>query len=196
MDTNALFKISYGLYALTTAENGVDNACIIDAFSQVTGTEPIFCVANINKKNHTHNILMNTKKFNLSVLTKNTPYAFFQRFGMQSGRDVNKFEGYEGIKKGANGLLYFTDYTNAVLSFETTNTLDFGSHTLFSAQLTDAAVLSNQASLTYSHYRAHIKPKAETTKRGWTCAVCDYVHESDTPPDNFPCPLCQAVAWV
>ncbi|MCL2188598.1 MAG: flavin reductase [Defluviitaleaceae bacterium] len=194
MDKSALFKISYGLYALSAAENGADNACIIDAFSQVTSVDPIICVANVNKENRTHDMILNTKRFNLSVLTKDTPFAFFERFGLQSGKNVNKFENYTHLQRAENGLLFFTRHTNAHMAFEVTGTMDFGTHTLFSAQLTDSAVLNNHESVTYEYYREHIKPKAQTEKKGWTCTVCGYFYEGEDLPHDYLCPLCKAAA--
>jgi len=190
----ALFKISYGLYVLSTKENGKDNACIVDAFSQVTSTEPFMCVVNVNKQNFTHDMLTNTKKFNLSVLTKDAPFELFERFGLQSGREKNKFEGYGGkVSRSGNGLLYFTENTNAFMSFDVTGTSDFGTHTMFTAKLTESDVLSSDESVTYSYYREFIKPGPQA-KAGWVCSVCGYVYEGEVLPEDYICPLCKAGA--
>jgi len=190
----ALFKISYGLYVLSAAENGKDNACIIDAFSQVTSTEPYICVANVNKHNLTHDMIHNTKKFNISVLTKDAPFALYHRFGLQSGKDVDKFDGFADKEtRSKNGLLYLTKHTNAFMSFQVTGAVDFGTHTMFTAELTDSAVLNGDESVTYHYYRQYIKPKPQGST-GWVCEVCGYVHESGDLPPDYVCPLCKAPA--
>jgi rubrerythrin len=133
---------------------------------------------------------MNTKKFNISVLTKKAEFELYKCFGLQSGRDVNKFEGWgDSITRSENGLLYFSKYTNAFMSFDVTKALDFGTHTMFISELTNADVLSNEESATYSYYREHIKPKPGQ-KAAWTCTVCGYVHEEETFPPDFTCPIC------
>ncbi|MCL1863484.1 MAG: flavin reductase [Defluviitaleaceae bacterium] len=190
---DALYKISYGLYVASAHENGRDNACIIDAFMQVTNVAPIICTANINKDNATHDMIKNTKKFNISVLTASAPFEdIFSRFGFQSGRDVDKFDGFHSTRRSKNGLLYLTDHTNACMSFDVTGVVDFGTHTMFSAVLTDSAVLSDADSVTYSYYQKNIKPLPQDG--GFVCDICGYVYRDAELPADYICPLCKASA--
>jgi len=192
MDKKALYKIGYGLYALTVSNGGKNNGCIINTFIQVTG-DPLTAVFAVNKLNLTHDILKKTKKCNVSFLTVSAPYSLFERFGMVSGRDKDKFEGFDGYAIAENGISYITDSTNAYASLEIFGEEDMGSHTLFKANITDAKVLSNEESVTYSYYQARIKPRPQKKEeqKGYRCTVCGYVYEGDTLPENFVCPLCK-----
>jgi flavin reductase (DIM6/NTAB) family NADH-FMN oxidoreductase RutF len=146
------------------------------------------------KANYTNDIILKTGIFNVSVLTVDTPFKVFQRFGFQSGRTVDKFEGCDCIARSANGLLYAPVYGNAFLSCKVISSSDWGTHTLYIAEVTEAAVLSNVPSLTYQHYADHIKPKppaAKEKKKGYVCRVCGYVYEGDELPPDFICPICK-----
>ena len=94
MDTNALFKIGYGLYVLTSNYENIDNGCIINTVVQVTDT-PLRIAVVVNKKNYTHELVLNSCVFNLSMLTTETPFSVIEHFGFQSGKDVNKFDDFD-----------------------------------------------------------------------------------------------------
>lgn len=191
MDDKALFKLTYGLFLLTAQENGTDNGCIINTAMQIANDPTRISIAVI-KKNKTHDMILNTGIFNISSITTKADFELFKRFGMQSGRDVNKFEGFETIARSENGLFYLTGAANMYMSAKVTEHFDLGSHTLFVAELTDAKVLSEEPSCTYGYYQSDIKPQPTVTteKKTWTCSVCGYVYEGDEVPDDFICPLC------
>ena len=192
MDNAALFKVGYGLYVLTAKDGDQDNGCINNTVLQVTGNPSLVGVIAVNKLNHTHNMIVRTKKFNVSVLTSNTPFEVFQHFGFQSGATVNKFVDFDDVRRSENGILYLTKFTNAFLSFEVTEAMDFGSHTLFKADITDGKVLSEAESVTYAWYQQHIKPKPPSaSKSGYRCNICGYVFEGDVLPEDFVCPICK-----
>jgi len=192
MGNAALFKVGYGLYVLTAKDADKDNGCIINTVLQVTSSPSLVGVITVNKQNHTHDMIMRTRKFNVSVLTTDTPFEIFQRFGFQSGATINKFMDYAQIKRSANGILYLSKYSNAFLSFDVTDTLDFGSHTMFKTDITGGEVLSEADSVTYAYYQQHIKPKPTMiVKHGYRCNICGYVFEGETLPENFICPLCK-----
>jgi flavin reductase (DIM6/NTAB) family NADH-FMN oxidoreductase RutF len=191
MDNKALFKVGYGLYVLTAKDGTKDNGCIINTVLQVTDTPVLTSVIAVNKKNYTHTLIAKSGEFNISTLTTDTPFAVFSNFGFQSGRNVDKFAGNANTKRSANNIIYLPEYSNAYLSFKVTDTLDFGSHSMFKANITDGEVLGNAESLTYAYYQQHIKPKPGEQKRGYRCTICGYVHDSDTLPDDFICPLCK-----
>ena len=201
MDTKALFKIGYGLYVLTAGvndddvQNGTfnvrDNGCIINTVMQVT-SDPCQIAIAVNKLNYTNQMIQNTKKFNISVLSENAKFDVFKHFGFQSGKEVNKFENYPDIKRSPNGLLYITKDTNAFMSAYVKQEIDLGTHTMFIAQLVAAETLSDIPTVTYDFYQNNIKPKPEQTKKsGWRCKICGYVYEGEELPSDFICPWCK-----
>ena len=191
VEPNAMFKLSYGLFVLT-AKGTRDNGCIINTVMQITDTPKRISIA-VNKANHTHDLIMNNGVFNVSVLTTDATFALFQRFGFQSGREVDKFDGFADVARSENGLYYVTQASNAFISGKVIQTLDYGTHTVFIADVTEAKVLSNAPSLTYAYYFEHVKPKpaALSEQKGWVCKICGYVYEGDELPADFICPLCK-----
>ena len=190
----AMFKFSYGLFVLSARDADRDNGCIINTAAQLTDNPKRINLA-VNKQNHTHDMIMRSGCFNLSVLSEKTSFDTFKRFGFQSGKDVDKFAGYPSIARSANGLYYLTEGVNAFLSGRVTEAIDCGSHTLFIAEVTEARILSEDPSVTYAYYFDHIKPKPqpkiEEKKTGWVCKICGYIYEGDELPADFICPLCK-----
>lgn len=196
MDNKAMYKLSYGLFVLTTSLNGKDNGCITNTAIQVT-TEPNQIAFAVNKANLTHDMLMEAKKFNLSVISEKADFELFKHFGFQSGRDVNKFENFSDFKTAVNDIPYITRGTNALISGWVTDTKDLGTHTLFIATVTNLEVLDSASSATYEYYQNNIKPKPEkvgTTPDGqtvWRCRICGYEYVGEDLPDDFICPICK-----
>ncbi|MCI5651155.1 MAG: flavin reductase [Ruminococcus bromii] len=192
VDPDALLKVPYGLYVLTAREGDRDNGCIINTVMQVTNTPNRISIA-VNKQNCTHDMILRTGKFNVSLLTQEAQFEVFKRFGFASGRDTDKFAGDSTVLRTANGVRYIGEAANAVLSGQVIQTVDCGTHTLFIADVTEAVSLSAQPSVTYSYYFDHIKPKPVVTekKTGYICKICGYIYEGDTLPDDFICPLCK-----
>lgn len=190
MDDKALFKLTYGLFLLTAKEGDKDNGCIINTVMQVA-ENPIRIAISIIKNNKTCDMISNTGIFNVSSITTKADFELFKRFGMQSGRDVDKFEGFQQVARSKNDVYYLTEASNMYMSAKVVESFDLGSHTMFIAELTEGEVLSEEPSCTYSYYQSDIKPKpVATQKRSWTCTVCGYVYEGDEVPDDFICPLC------
>lgn len=191
MNNKALYNITYGLYLLTAKEDDFHNGCIINTAIQVANNPTRISIASI-KGNKTHDMIMNTGIFNISAITEQADFSLFQRFGMQSGRDVDKFNGFTHIALSENGLYYLSKNANMYLSAKVTGKMDLGSHTLFIGELTDGEVLSSDPSCTYGFYQSDIKPKPrQTQKKAWTCSICGYVYEGDSIPDDYLCPLCR-----
>ena len=195
IDPKTVQKFSYGLFVLTAQADGKDNGCIINTAAQLTSTPNRINIA-VNKANYTHDMILNTGVFNVSVLSQKASFDIFKRFGFASGKDTDKFAGYEEhASRSANGLLYVTEGTNAFMSAKIIDSYDYGTHTLFIAELTEAAVLNPDPSVTYAYYFDHIKPKPqpkiEEKKTGWVCKICGYVYEGDELPQDFICPLCK-----
>lgn len=188
-----LKNVSYGLFLLTANDGEKDNGCITNVVVQVTATPLQFAIA-LNKSNFTHDMVLKTGIFNVSVLTEQTPMELIRHFGFQSGREVDKFGSWPGVARSENGLLYLTEYTNSFLSGKVVRSMDMGTHTLFVAEITEAEVRSNEASLTYSFYQQHIKPQpvaVQGKNNKWVCQVCGYEYEGDELPADFICPWCK-----
>ena len=197
MDSKALLNIGYGLYVLTTRYDNIDNGCIVNTVTQVT-SNPLQIAVTVNKANYTHELIMNSCVFNVSMLTTQTPMKVFEHFGFQSGRGVNKFADCEAEHRAVNHVLYIPKYTNSYLACRVSKSIDFGTHTMFIADVLDAQLLSDKPSVTYDYYQNHIKPKPQIPsdkpkdgKRRWECKVCGYVYEGDFLPNDFECPLCK-----
>ena len=191
IEPNAMFKLSYGLFVLT-AGGEKDNGCIINTVTQITDSPKRISIA-VNKANYTHDLILKSGTFNVSILDTNADFALFTRFGFQSGREANKFEGLESVARSENGLMYLTEMSNAFLSGKVIQTLDYGTHTVFIADVTEAKVLESAPSMTYAYYFDHVKPKPNnlTTPHGWVCKICGYIYEGDELPADYICPLCK-----
>lgn len=191
MDNKSLYKLTYGLFLLTARENDTDNGCIINTAIQVANN-PTRIAISVIQTNKTHDMIKNTGIFNISSITTAANFDLFKHFGMQSGRDLDKFAGFTDIARSDNGLLYLTKATNMYMSAKVTDSIDLGSHTLFVGELTDGQTLSDAPSCTYAYYQSDIKPKPQaSTKRTWTCRICGHVYEGDEMPDDYICPLCK-----
>ena len=201
MDNKAMYKLSYGLFVLTTKAGDKENGCITNTAIQVA-SDPNQISFAINKANYTHDLVMESKKANISVISEEATFDLFKHFGFQSGRDVNKFEGFADFKRADNGIPYITKGTNAYFSIDVTQTVDLGSHTLFIGVPTDMVVLSSAPSATYAYYQDNIKPKPDKSKapaenklpegvHKWRCKICGYEYVGPNLPDDFICPICK-----
>lgn len=194
MDKKAMYNLTYGLFVLTARLGEKDNGCIINTAGQVTST-PNRISITVNKDNLTHDLVKESGKFNISILSERASFDIFKHFGFQSGRETDKFDGYAACKRSENGLYYITEGTNAYISGTVEQAIDLGSHTMFIASVDDMEVLASEPSASYAYYQSSIKPKPEKKEAGgktvWRCTVCGYVYEGDVLPDDFVCPLCK-----
>lgn len=189
-DLSALFKIGYGLYVVTSNDGKHNNGLIVNTVSQITDN-PNRVAVTINKANYSYHIIKQTGKMNVNCLSVDAPFKIFETFGFQSGRTIDKFEGIE-YGTSDNGLAYLTRYINAFMSLEVEQYVDFDSHGMFICKVTEARVMSDKETMTYTYYQTNVKPKPETAgKKGFVCKVCGYVYEGDTLPDDIVCPLCK-----
>ena len=187
-DMTALFRLGYGLYVVTCNDGKKDNGLIVNTVSQVSDNKIAVC---INKKNYSCHVIEQSKELNVNCLSVDAPFDIFKRFGFQSGRTVDKFQGIETAKSD-NGLPFLTQYINAVLSLKVENQVDLESHIMFICSVTEARVTSDRATMTYTYYQENVKPKPQTEgKKGWVCKVCGYIYEGEVLPDDFICPLCK-----
>lgn len=203
LDPKAMYKLSYGLFVLTTKVGDKVNGCITNTGIQVTSSPNRIAFA-VNKANLTHDMLLESGVFNLSVISESAPFSLFERFGFQSGRDVDKFSGFSSYETDDLGVPYILEGTNSYISGKVYQTVDLGSHTLFICDVTGSYSVSSDPSATYEYYQANIKPKPssfavgdsvgsleKTSRTVWRCTVCGYEWEGEELPDDFVCPLCK-----
>lgn len=189
-DLSALFRIGYGLYVVTSNDGKKDNGLIVNTVIQLTDT-PNRIAVNINKENYSHHVIKQTGILNVNCLSVDAPFSVFQQFGFQTGRSADKFAGQE-VYRSDNGLVFLDKYINAFLSLKVEQYVDLGTHGMFICSVTEARVMSDQETMTYTYYQNQVKPKPETEgKKGFVCKVCGYIYEGDELPEDYICPLCK-----
>ena len=189
-DLTALFKIGYGLYVVTSNDGKKDNGIIVNAVMQLTDS-PNRVAVTINKLNYSHHTIKQTGIMNLNCLSVEAPFKVFEKFGFQSGRSVDKFADCEPCRSD-NGLVFLPHYINAFMSLKVEQYVDLDTHGMFICTVTEARVMSDKETMTYTYYQNNVKPKPETEgKKGFVCKVCGYVYEGDELPDDIVCPLCK-----
>ena len=189
-DMTALFRIGYGLYVVTSNDGRKDNGLIVNTVTQVTNTPNRVAVC-INKQNYSHHVIQQTGVMNVNCLSVEAPFSVFEDFGFRSGRTIDKFEGAE-VVRSENGLVVLQRYVNAFMSLKVEQYIDLDTHGMFVCSVTEARVLSERETMTYTYYQNNVKPKPETEgKKGWVCKVCGYVYEGEELPDDIVCPLCK-----
>ena len=189
-DLKALFNIGYGLYVVTSSDGTKDNGLIVNTVSQLTSTPNRVAVC-INKQNYSHHVIKQTGIMNVNCLDVSAPFAVFQRYGFQSGRTAEKFDGIEELRSD-NGLRFLPRYINSFMSLKVEDYLDLGTHGMFICSVTEARVMSDKETMTYTYYQKNVKPKPQTEgKKGYVCKVCGWVYEGDPLPEDIICPLCK-----
>ncbi len=189
-DLTALFNIGYGLYVVTCNDGKKDNGLIVNSVSQVTSS-PNRIAVTINKQNYSHHVIDQTGIMNVNCLSVDAPFSVFEKFGFSSGRTKNKFA-TEEVLRSDNGLVFLPRYINSFMSLKVEQYVDLGTHGMFICSITEARVISNFETMTYSYYQNNVKPKPNTDgKRGYVCKVCGFVYEGDKLPDDYICPLCK-----
>lgn len=189
-DMTALFKIGYGLYVVTSNDGTKDNGLIVNTVTQLTDN-PYRVAVNINKANYSHHVIKQTGVLNVNCLSVEAPFSVFETFGFQSGRTVDKFAGSE-VYRSDNGLVFLAKYINAFMSLKVEQYVDLDTHGMFICSVTEARVMSDKDTMTYTYYQKNVKPKPQTEgKKGYVCKVCGFIYEGDTLPDDYICPLCK-----
>ena len=189
-DLSALFKIGYGLYVVTSNDGKKDNGLIVNTVSQVTSS-PNRIAVTINKDNYSHHVIKQTGKMNLNCLSVDAPFSVFENFGFRSGRNADKFESITPLRSD-NGLAFLPRYINSFMSLKVEQYVDLDTHGMFICSITEARVISDAETMTYTYYQKNVKPKPQTEgKKGFVCKICGYVYEGDELPEDFVCPLCK-----
>lgn len=215
MNEKALFQIGYGLYLVAANENGKDNACIVNTVMQVT-QNPIRLLVSVSNQNLTHDMIKNTGKLTVSVLTEKTPFAVYSHFGYQSGKKVDKFEDFEDVTRCANGCYRLNRNSSAYFCGNVCDSFVLDTHTMFLVEVTDADIVSSQEPVTYDFYQKYVKqpykPVAkksgavktnadgtngagkegtEEKTNSYVCKICGYVYEGESLPEDYICPICK-----
>ncbi len=189
-DLTALFKIGYGLYVVTSNDGKKDNGLIVNTVTQVTN-QPNRVAVCINKQNYSHHTIKNTGVMNVNCLSVEAPFSVFENFGFQSGKNVDKFQSFETLRSD-NGLVFLPKYINSFMSLKVEDYIDLDTHGMFICSVTEARVISDKETMSYTYYQNNVKPKPETEgKKGWVCKICGYIYEGDELPEDFICPLCK-----
>lgn len=189
-DMTALFNIGYGLYVITSNDGKKDNGLIVNTVTQVTNSPNRIAVC-INKQNYSHHVIQQTGIMNVNCLSVEAPFKVFETFGFQSGRNVDKFADCEKLRSD-NGLVFLPKYINSFMSLKVEQYIDMDTHGMFICTVTEARVISDKETMTYTYYQNNVKPKPETDgKKGWVCKICGYIYEGEELPEDFICPLCK-----
>ena len=192
MNPKAFYRLSYGVFVLGAKSNGKINACITNTCMQVA-SDPTRIAISVLNRNLTCDMIKESGEFTLSILDSTCSFDLIKNFGMQSGRDADKFASFPH-ETNKNGIPYITKSTCSLLECKVLSKEDLGTHTLFVAEVVEAEVLNSNAPLTYADYQNNIKPKpvANTGKKiiGWRCKICGYEYMNPELPKDFTCPLC------
>lgn len=189
-DLSALFNIGYGLYVVTSNDGKRDNGLIVNTVTQVTNTPNRIAVC-INKQNYSHHVIRQTGVMNVNCLSQEAPFEVFRNFGFRSGRNVDKFEGTE-VLRSDNGLVFLPRYINSFMSLKVEQYVDMDTHGMFICSVTEARVISNVETMTYTYYQNHVKPQPQTEgKKGFVCKICGWIYEGEELPQDIVCPLCK-----
>ena len=189
-DMTALFNIGYGLYVVTSNDGKKDNGLIVNTVTQVTNSPNRIAVC-INKQNYSHHVIQQTGIMNVNCLSVDAPFSVFETFGFQSGRNADKFANSEKLRSD-NGIVFLSKYINSFMSLKVEQYIDMDTHGMFICTVTEARVISDKETMTYTYYQNNVKPKPQTDgKKGWVCKICGYVYEGEDLPEDFICPLCK-----
>ena len=219
MNLKALHKLGYGLYVVGSKREGKFNFQIANTVFQVCSEPPVIAVA-INRQNLTHDFIVTSKAFTVSVLSQDTPLSFIGHFGFKSGRDTDKLKGID-YKLGETKAPIILDHALAYFEAKLIDHLDVGTHTIFVGELVAADIVKEGEPMTYTYYHqvkrgttpktapSYIEAKREVVPRmaKYECSVCGYIYDPElgdpdggikpgTPfediPDDWVCPVCGA----
>jgi len=220
MELKTLFKISYGLYIVSSKKESKVNGQIANTVFQITSEPPTIAVS-INKQNLTHEFIKESKVFTVSILSQDVPMNFIGQFGFKSGREFDKFKDVK-YKIGITGAPVILDNTVGYIEAEVIDTKDVGTHTVFVGKITDAEIINDKEPMTYAYYHEIKKGTAPKTAptyineenqlkvtkmKKYKCTVCGYIYDPEkgdpdsgikphTPfeklPDDWVCPVCGA----
>jgi ferric-chelate reductase [NAD(P)H] len=176
IDLQSLFKIQYGMYVISSVENGKLNGQIATTVMQVTN-DPIKLTACLSKETLTHDMICKSRVFGVSVLDTTTTMDLIGCFGFHSGRDSDKFA-HTAYKLGITGCPLLTEHTLTIIESRVTEIVDVCTHTLFIGDVVTSSALKSGEAMTYEYY--HTELKGKSPKNAPTYHVSQAVsHQSD-----------------
>ncbi len=183
-----LFKIGYGVYIVSSIKEGKPNGQIANSVIQVT-SDPATLAISINRSNLTHDYIVASNKFSVSILSKETPLEFIGRFGFKSGRDINKFEGIKW-ESGASGVPLILDNCVGVIEAELISQLEVGTHTIFVGKIGEAKAISNAEPMTYAYYHEVKRGKSPKTAPTYQKEEVKKTVEKENVMEKYVCKVC------
>ncbi len=203
MNPNAFRKLSYGVYVISSWDEGRPTGCTANSVMQIT-SEPATVAVSINHDNYTNGCISRSGRFAVSVLSETSDPSIIGTFGFQSGKTVNKFDSVEYEQK-AN--LPVVKDSCAWIVCEVIDRMETATHTVFLGKVVDADEQGAGEPMTYAYYHKVIRGKSpknaptylpeeeKAQEARWICSVCGYVYDGETPfeqlPDSFVCPICR-----
>lgn len=200
IDEKSFFKLSYGLYIVSSKAGEKAGGCVVNTLAQVTAV-PEKLAVTVSKDNYTTELIQASGYFTGTVLTEATDMNTIAAFGFRSGKDIDKFDGFSA-QTDVNGVPYLTDTMAAVYSCKVVGQLDLGTHIMFIGEVTEAKTLNDAPVMTYDYYHrikkgttpknapSYKKTVEVSGKKAFRCKVCGYVVEAESLPDDFVCPIC------
>ncbi len=204
MNKNAFRNMSYGVYVISTWDNGRPTGCTANSAMQIT-SDPATIAISINHDNYTNQCIESTGKFAISILAENSDPSIIGTFGFQSGKTVNKFD---SVKYEIKGNMPIVVEGCSYITCEVINKMETDTHTIFLGKVVDADVISKEEPMTYFYYHKVVKGKSpknaptyiaeeekeEIKNEKYVCSICGYVYDGDIPfeelPEDYTCPIC------
>ena len=205
MNKNAFRSLSYGVYIISTLDENRPTGCVANSVMQITSS-PATIAVSMNHDNYTNSCIAKTGKFAVSILTENSDPGLIGRFGFQSGKDVDKFDGIESLER--EGIQVIPDACSYIVC-KVIDKMETSTHTVFLGEVIDADVLKSEEPMTYAYYHKVVKGKSpknaptyipeekaeEKVKEKWVCGICKYEYAGEVPfeelQDDYRCPICR-----
>ena len=205
MNKNAFRSLSYGVYIISTLDGERPTGCVANSVMQITSS-PATIAVSMNHDNYTNSCIRQSGKFAVSILTEESDPELIGRFGFQSGKDTDKFDGIEALK--VEDVSVIPDAC-AYIVCKVIDQMETATHTVFLGEVIDADVLKSEEPMTYAYYHKVVKGKSpknaptyipdekedEVTEEKWVCGICGYVYEGEIPfealGEDFQCPICK-----
>lgn len=203
MNQSAFHKLSYGVYVVSTWDNGRATGCTANSAMQITST-PATIAVSINHNNYTNKCISETGKFAISILAEDSDPSIIGTFGFKSGKEADKFT---EVKYSVEDHMPIVSDSCAYIVCDVIDKMETATHTVFLGEVKGAEVLGNRDAMTYAYYHKVIKgkspknaptyiPEEEETKpeggkgRRFKCQVCGYIYEGEELPADYKCPVC------
>ena len=205
MNKNTFRNLSYGVYIISTLDGERPTGCVANSTMQITSS-PASIAVSINHDNYTNGCIEKTGKFAISILSEQSAPELIGRFGFQSGKDVDKFDGVDAMQK--EGLSIVADACGYIVC-NVINKMETATHTVFLGEVVDADLLKKEEPMTYAYYHKVVKGKSpknaptyipeekeeKAEKSKWVCGICGYVYDGEVPfeelSEDYKCPICK-----